>query len=188
MLELLALATDAGEAQAVGRGLHARVYVNTEDDSGRRPYSALIRAVTDQPEALDRVADVGLYVAYSRVIKPAEAEPAASRVVASFPLRHHPTLSHRQADDHWRDVHAPLALRSHSAMCDYTQLSIVATLAGLPLDGIALCAFPDRDQLRHRFFDDDDARSAVHADVASFADTQNSPRRVVLSEIATEQD
>jgi hypothetical protein len=107
------------------------------------------------------------------------SDPNAARRAAAH-TGGHPRLTHRQADDHWRDTHAVLALASHHAMSDYTQLSAVATLSGRPLDGIALCAFSNKGDLSDRFFNDDAARAAVGQDVAQFADLQRSLRRVVL--------
>ena len=68
-------------------------------------------------------------------------------------------------------------------MCDYEQLSVVATLRGEPIDGLAMCAFPTRQILSERFFNDDDARREVAGDVASFADTARSLPRVVLQQV-----
>jgi hypothetical protein len=180
MLELLALTSDASAASDVAESLGGLSYRNHETESDRRPYSGLIRVVTDRIEPLAEVADVGLYTAAARVIKAPSRPASPDRVVGSFGLVHHPDLSHTGADDHWRDLHGPLALRCHAAMCDYTQLSIVAVHRGLELDGIALCAFDSRQDLRERFFNDDAARAEVEADVASFADTTRSPRRVIL--------
>ena len=188
MLELVGLGTDHEAALAAGARTGGIVYLNHPGERDDRPYSAMVRAVTDDVEAVRAAADVGLYACYSRAVKPRPDPLPPDRVVGSFPLVANPELSHRQADDHWRDVHGPLALRSHSAMCDYTQLSVVATLAGPQLDGIALCAFGSRRDLSERFFDDDDAKAAIIADVAGFADVRNSPRRVVLTEVASPAD
>jgi hypothetical protein len=182
MLELVALASDSNAAREVAERLGGRAYVNHEAESDRRPYSALVRVATDDVESVAGIADVGLYVAFPRDVKPGSGTPP-ERVVASFPLVRHPDLTHRQADDHWRDVHGPLALHHHAAMCDYTQLSVVATLSGPALDGLALCAFDSRDDLRQRFFNDDASRAVIEADVASFADVASSPRRVVLTQV-----
>lgn len=184
MLELVALASDSNAAVEVARDLGGISYRNHDGDDDRRPYAGMIRVATDRIDALAEVADVGLYTAFARTIKAPSGDASPDRVIGSFGLVHHPDLTRAQADAHWRDVHGPLALRSHSAMCDYTQLSIQAVHHGLVIDGIALCAFDSRDDLRNRFFDDDGARAAIEADVASFADTRNSPRRVVLSENA----
>ena len=184
MLELVALASDATAAAEAAEELGGLSYRNHDGDDDRRPYAGLVRVATDRIETLAEVADVGLYTAFARTIKAPTAPASPTRVIGSFGLVHHPDLSRAETDRHWRDVHGPLALRSHSAMCDYTQISIVAVHAGLELDGIALCAFDSRDDLRERFFDDDAAKAAIQADVASFADVRRSPRRVVLAQNA----
>jgi uncharacterized protein (TIGR02118 family) len=183
MLELLALGTDTTAATQTATRLGATLYLSHPDESDRRPFSAAIRASTDDIEAVAAVGDVGLYTVFSRQVKSPSGPPAPGRVVGAFGLVRHPELTHRRADDHWRDVHGPLALALHSAMCDYTQLSVVAVLSGLVLDGMALCAFDSREDLRTRFFNDDEAKAAIEADVASFADLGRSPRRVVLTQV-----
>lgn len=182
MLELLAMGTDHEAALEVATKLAGAAYVNHPTESDKRPFSTLVRVSTDDVEAVSSVADVALHVAFARQVKVPAGPASAGRVVAAFPLLHHPDLSHRQADDHWRDVHGPLALEHHAAMCDYTQLSVVATLSGPPIDGLALCAFDSRDDMRQRFFNNDESRAAIEADVSTFADSKRSPRRVVLTQ------
>lgn len=182
MLELVALSSDAEQAAAVASDLGGTSYRCHDDEPERRPYSAMVRVVTDRAEAVAAIADVGLYTAFARPIKMPAGPPSPDRVVASFGLVRHPDLTHTEADAHWREVHGPLALRCHTAMCDYTQLSVVAVHRGLKLDGLALCAFKSRPDMRQRFFDDSRARAEIEADVASFADVRRSPRRVVLTE------
>lgn len=180
MLELVGLGTDVEAATAAAELTGGTILVARAGEAEGRPFTTLIRAATDNVEAVAAAADVGLHVAYTRAIKPPSAPAPPDRVVAAFVMVAKPGLTHRQADDHWRDVHGPVALRAHRAMCDYHQVAIVGTLAGSPIDGIALCAFPNRDDLRHRFFVDDDARAEVAADVASFADLKAPWPRVVM--------
>lgn len=181
-LELLALGSSAEACVAVATELGGVAYVNHADESDKRPYSGVLRVATDEIEAVAAVADVGLYVSLERVIKPLPSPPSADRVIAAFGMVGHPDMTHRQSDDHWRDRHAPLALTSHLAMCDYTQLSIVHTISGVALDGLAMCAFDNRQDLSDKFFNDDNAKAAISADVATFADTRSSLRRVVLTQ------
>ncbi len=180
MLELVALGSNPTVAAEAAEATGGALYVKHHGERDTIPYTTLVRAATDAIESVARAADVGLYVCFARAVKPERRPLPPERVIASFGLVRHPDRSHREADDHWRDLHGPLALASHSAMCDYTQLSVVVPVSGLPLDGIALCAFESRQDLREKFFDDDEARSAIQADVAAFADTSGSPRRVVL--------
>ena len=155
-------------------------YAHHPSERDTRPYSSMVRVATDRIEAVRAASDIGLYVAFSRVIKPLAGEVPPERCIATFGMVANPAMTHRQSDDHWRDTHGPLALEMHRAMCDYTQLSVVETLHGQPLDGIAMCAFATREDLSTRFFNDDDAKAAIIADVATFADPSASPPRVVL--------
>jgi len=95
---------------------------------------------------------------------------------------HFPEITHQQADAHWRDVHAPLALEHHGFMSHYTQLSVVHTLSGLPLDGFALCGFETIEDLRERFYSRPDGPEVIAADVKNFADLKNSPGRLIATE------
>lgn len=191
MLELVALGNDPAAAASAAAATGGTVYVNHPAESEKRPYSTMLRTSTDEIEAVRAAADVALYVCYARTIKPLEAKPLPERAIAAFLMVGNPDMTHRQSDDHWRTVHAPLALKSHSAMCDYTQLSVVGTLSPLvgsdgseiEVDGIALCAFETREDLSTKFFNDDEAKAAIIADVATFADPARSPRRVVLNQV-----
>lgn len=181
MLTLLGLSSDPAAADSFAETVGGRCWIAHESQTGDRPYHAVFAVATDEIELARAAADVALHVAYSRVISPA-TNRSADRVIASFGLKHHPDLDRRAADDHWRDVHAPLALVHHAAMCDYEQLAVVATLAGDPIDGLALCAFESRRDLSDRFFNDDESRAEILADIRSFADMKRSLPRVVLSQ------
>lgn len=183
MLELVGWGSDAEGVEAVAAELGGRSYRNHPTERDGRPYSAMIRVVTDEIEAVRSVSDVGLHVCFAREIKPPTAERTDEWSTATFGLVRHPDLTHRACDDHWRDVHGPLALRMHLAMSHYEQLSVVATLHGEPLDGIALCTFPTRQDLSQKFFNDDDAKAAIIADVSTFSDPKASTPRVVLQEV-----
>jgi hypothetical protein len=67
-------------------------------------------------------------------------------------------------------------------MSHYTQLSVVHRLHGPEWDGFALCGFDSMDDLRERFFDGPQGRIAIREDVARFADTRSSPRRLIVAE------
>lgn len=182
MLELVGMGSDPDAVASLADRLGGMAYRNHPSERESRPYSAMVRVATDEIEAVRAVSDVGLFVCFGRQIKAPAEEPTAERSIATFGLVRRGDLTHRQCDDHWRDVHGPLALRMHAAMCDYTQLSVVETLHGQELDGIAMCAFPTRQILSERFFNDDEAKAAIIADVASFSDTAASPPRVVLQQ------
>ena len=190
-LELVAVGTDVARLRAVARSLGGAAFVDERPDAGGLPFRALVTAVTDDVDALLAAADVGAWVVCRRVMKPrrtaagAAPTPAAATlpgVIALYPMVRHPTLSHAEADRYWRDRHAPLALRHHVGMSHYTQLSIVHRIHGPEWDGFALCGFDSLEDLRERFFDGPEGRVAIREDVARFADTARSPRRLIVVE------
>jgi len=183
MLHLLGLCSIATAATELAERFDGRAWRAHEREKPTAPYHGMVEVATDDIEAVQAAADIGLYVSFARTIKEATAAPAQGRVIASFAMVRHPDLTHRQADDHWRDTHGPVALRSHLAMCDYQQLSILSTLAGPELDGMAMCAFDSRTDLSERFFNDDQAKADVIADVAQFAHPRASMARVVLEQV-----
>jgi uncharacterized protein (TIGR02118 family) len=186
MQELIAVGSDPRAGKEVAAELGGKAYV-VDDDRGRgRLFESLVRAQTDDLDRMRSVADIGLYVAFSRQMKahpidwPAEA--ATPGVTAAFAMVRRPDLSHVEADTHWRDVHAPLALRHHPGMWDYCQCSVVHTIEGSPYDGFALCSFASEQDLRERFFDGPEGQEVIRNDVAKFSDTVASPRRVLATE------
>ena len=69
---------------------------------------------------------------------------------------------------HWRDVHAPLAREHHVGMCRYVQ-HVVVDGTDERVDAIAELHFASQADLDDRFYDSDDGRAAIAADVATFA-------------------
>lgn len=142
--------------------------------------------IAEDRDALAPVADIGLYrvevrrMRHQRRFWP-EGQPTPG-VTAAYGLLRKPDLTHEVADAHWRDTHAPLALRHHPGMWHYHQVSIDEVLDGLYLDGIALCAFASEQELAERFFGGPEDEQVIWADVAKFSDTAASPRRVRMTE------
>ena len=186
MHELVVTGNDPQAAAAVAARVSGICYAADPQDARNFPFRTMVRAMTDDAELLAPAAECGTYLAFSRVIRerPETAEPGSTSpgVTAIFGMVHHPDLTHTEGDSHWRDTHAPLALRHHPGMWDYTQMSVVATLRGQPLDGFALVSFASLEDMRERFFGDDNDREVIRADVAKFADGQRSPRSVITTE------
>ena len=186
-LEFVALGTDPDAARSIAADTGGIVYVANGSTHPRAPFRSLLRTVVSDVAELAPAADVATHLVCSRQIKShpvswAPGEPTPG-VVAAFGLRHHPAMTHAETDRHWHHVHAPLALEHHQAMWDYVQLSVVETLAGPELDGIALCSFPTLEDHNERFFNDAESRRVISDDVATFADIARSPRPALLSEI-----
>ncbi len=186
-LELVVLGTNPDAGREVAAATGGIAYVANEATHDKAPFRSIVRAVVADPDLLAPAADVAMHLVCSRQIKshavtwaPGEQTPG---VVGCFGLRGREEHTHQQTDDHWHHTHAPLALTHHAAMWDYVQLSVVRTLDGPALDGIALCAFPTLEDHDLRFFNDAESERIINADVASFADLRRSPRPAVLSEI-----
>ncbi len=191
MLEIVVLGNDIDAALRVAEAVGGVALVADRNDQRDVEFRTIVRASVDDLGLLESAADVASYVCFGRIIcqrdRPATRGQASPGFTAAFGLVRHPDLTHAQADAHWRDVHAPLALTHHAAMWDYTQLSIVDTIEVKspslpPLDGIALCAFRTMDDLKTKFFNNDESRQAIISDVSSFADGRRSPQRLVATE------
>jgi uncharacterized protein (TIGR02118 family) len=194
-LELAVAGNDVARARAIARACAGSLYVDERAGREGLPFRALVTAITDDAGPLLDMADVGAFVVCRRVIKARRGTAAAATgashaasgdalpgVIALFPMVRHPSLSHAEADRYWRDRHAPLALRHHVGMSNYTQLSVVHRIHGPEWDGFALCGFDSMADLRERFYDNDDGRAAIRDDVARFADGARSPRRLLAVE------
>ncbi len=181
-IELCATYQDRTAAREMVTKLGGRFYCEQRDDTGHLPFAAMICTQTDDLAELMTSADVGLYMVCRRVIKPRANPDQLPGAIGLFPMVAHPDLGHAQSDAHWRDRHAPLALKVHVAMSHYTQLSIMHCFKGPVLDGIALCGFESLIDLRENFFDTPEGEKAIHKDIAQFADTRKSPRRLIVTE------
>lgn len=177
----LGTATSAAVDVARGAGGIALVAV---DDRREPVFNSLV--VVDDAAALRVVADRGLYEVTVRPMRHQRRfwppDTVSPGVTAVFPMVRRPDRTHEQADAHWRDVHAPLALRHHPGMWHYHQLSVDRVLHGPLYDGFALCAFASDQELAERFFGSDEDRQVIAADVEGFADLNASPRRIRMLE------
>jgi uncharacterized protein (TIGR02118 family) len=85
-------------------------------------------------------------------------------------VRRRADLSHAQFVRHWTETHAALARRHHPALIEYTQHDVrrAYSSGGRDVDGIAELWFPDREVLERRFYDSDEGRAIIRADVEQF--------------------
>lgn len=188
-LELVAAFSDTAKARDLAMNTNGILLCDERDDTSHLPFAALVIAATDDLPLFRQTPDVGTYLVCRRVIKPRgqiEKLPTGQvpGVIGVFPLVANPELGHKRADQHWRDNHAPLALKVHKAMSSYSQLSIMHRFDGPDWDGFALCGFDTIEDLRLRFFDTAAGQKAIAEDVVKFSDTKKSPRRIIANEYA----
>ena len=178
-----ALGDGHGEAIEVARSGGGTAFVSI--DGQRAPaFSTLV--LGEDVDSLRTVAQHGLYRVHVRRMRhqrrfwPAGAVSVG--ITVAFVLVRRPDRTHEETDEHWRDVHAPLALRHHPGMWHYHQISVDSVVHGPPIDGVALCAFASEQEFRERMFGDAHDREVITADVARFADMTASPRAVRMLE------
>ncbi|MEP6624401.1 MAG: EthD domain-containing protein [Acidimicrobiia bacterium] len=103
-------------------------------------------------------------------------DPPTPPAVAMVSLmRRNPALTHDAFVAHWRDRHGPLALRRHVGLVEYRQGVVAANLTpdapdAPEIDGVAQLGFSTRIDFETRFFDSDEGRAEIMADVARFMD------------------
>ena len=174
---LLALTSnDIGAARAVAQQAGGTLLVDDREQWQQLPFRALLLVEPDEANRLDDCDSSGSYIVQQRTLK-----HGASRVVGVYPMLAKPGMTPAAVDRHWHEVHGPLALQHHAAMTSYHQLAVTEHLSGAPLQGIALCGFARLADLRERFFSFADSRRVIAADIARFADTKRSPRRLIAT-------
>jgi len=182
-MKMVAAFSSRQTAESFGRENRGHLLAATSDETGHLPFAALYLGATDDIEHMLDVADVGVYLACERTIKnqPLSVIHASSLPgsVGIFTMVANPSMGAAAADRHWRDRHAPLALEIHAAMTHYYQLGVAHRFSGPDWHGFALCCFATEDDLRQRFFKSKEGERAIAEDVARFADTRKSPRRVI---------
>jgi hypothetical protein len=178
-----ALGSHGAHAIDVARAIAGVAFV-ANDDAREPAFGALV--IGEDRDAIEPIADIGLYRVHVRPMRHQRRVwplgDASPGVTAAFGMLRRPDLTHDQSDAHWRDTHAPLALRHHPGMWHYHQVSIDEVFSGRFYDGIALCAFASEQDLIERFFGGADDQDVIRADVAKFTDRANSPRRVRMTE------
>ena len=152
-------------------------------ETSHLPFSALVLAPTDDFSNFQEESDIGCYLVAERAIKHRpfrELTPNTEpKIISIFTMVANSSLGAAASDTYWRDNHAPLALEIHEKMTHYYQLSVQHCFHGPLWDGFALCSFATENDLRNRFFNSEAGKQAIAADVAKFADTTHSPRRVI---------
>ena len=113
-----------------------------------------------------------------------DGEPAPGVKMVSF-MQRADGLTHEQFARHWTQQHTPLAIRHHVGLWNYTQNVIRRAYApgGQAIDGVAELHFRSRRDLVDRFFDSDQGRSVILADVARFM-ARPRPETALMREVA----
>ncbi|MAM79811.1 MAG: hypothetical protein CMP89_03565 [Gammaproteobacteria bacterium] len=175
--------TEKITAKAAAEQHNGIIISSTSSQTSHLPFAALVLSATDDIETFRVAADIGCYLAAERNVKERPicelTEGTKPGVLGVFTMVANPKLDRLASDAHWRDNHAPLALQIHEAMTHYYQLSIQHRFHGPNWQGFALCCFASEDDLRNRFFNSHQGELAIAEDVAKFADTRQSPRRVI---------
>ena len=120
-------------------------------------------------------------IAWERTWPDGEIAPGVKMV--SF-MRRVDDLSHEQFVRHWTERHAPLAKQHHVGLWNYTQNVVrrAYTPGGGTVDGIAELHFRSRDDFDHKFFDSDEGRAVIMADVKRFM-AAPSPETAMMREL-----
>jgi len=85
-------------------------------------------------------------------------------------MRRAPETTAADFAEHWTQRHTPLARRHHPGLWNYTQNVVVRSLltAGDDIDGIAELHFRSRESFEREFFDSDEGRAVILADIPRF--------------------
>lgn len=185
-MELVGAFSDRELAQSLAKQFGGRLVMDPRPDTSHLPFAALVSLDSDAADEL-LAADVGVYLCVRREQKvrsgvAPNSEHQIPGKIALFPMVKHDDLSHRESDVHWRDLHTPLALRVHTEMSFYTQLSIVHIIRGPHWDGFAQCGFNNEEDLRTKFYAGPEGQREVEKDVRTFANPKASPRRLICDE------
>jgi len=183
ILKLAAVFSDKAVAAEVADLSQCFMFEAAIEDTQHLPFAALVLDPSPNLLGLKERADVGFYLVSERTLKnqPLSAlnPDQLPGSVGIFPMVASPQIGPKAADKHWHEQHAPLALEVHAAMTHYYQLTVVHKFAGAHWNGLALCCFANENDLRNKFYNSAEGKRRVAEDVRKFADTQNSPRRVV---------
>jgi uncharacterized protein (TIGR02118 family) len=106
-------------------------------------------------------------IAWERTWPDGEMAPGVKMV--SF-VKRAEELTHEQFVRHWTEKHAPLARQHHLGLANYTQNVVRRTYTpgGAGIDGIAELQFRTRESYETEFYDSDEGKAAIRADVLRF--------------------
>ena len=98
-----------------------------------------------------------------------DGETAPGVKMVSF-MRRAPERTHAEFAEHWTQRHTPLARRHHPGLWNYVQNVVVRPLTeiGADIDGVAELHFRSQWSFEHEFFDSDEGRAVILADIPRF--------------------
>ena len=182
-LKIAAVFTDKAEAEKMANLSQSLIFEASAETTEHLPFSALVLGTSATLMDLKQRTDVGLYLVNERAVlnQPLSVlnQDMLPASVGIFPMVANAKIGAKASDRHWREQHAPIALEVHTAMTHYYQLAVMHRFSGADWNGLALCCFANEDDLRNKFYDSSEGKRRVAEDIAKFADTKNSPRRVV---------
>jgi len=182
-LKIAAVFTDKAEAEKMANLSQSLIFEASAETTEHLPFSALVLGTSTTLMDLKQRTDVGLYLVNERAVlnQPLSVlnQDMLPASVGIFPMVANAKIGAKASDRHWREQHAPIALEVHTAMTHYYQLAVMHRFSGADWNGLALCCFANEDDLRNKFYDSSEGKRRVAEDIAKFADTKNSPRRVV---------
>ena len=182
-LKIAATFADKAEAEKVANLSQSLMFEASAEKTEHLPFATLVLGTSAALMDLKQRTDVGLYLVNERAVlnQPLSVlnQDMLPASVGIFPMVANAEIGAEAADRHWREQHAPIALEVHTAMTHYYQLAVMHRFSGADWNGLALCCFANEDDLRNKFYNSSEGKRRVAEDVAKFADTKNSPRRVV---------
>jgi hypothetical protein len=147
-------------------------------------------AAGELTSAVQPWADVALHETATRRIlrhrRTWETGTATPGLTRLYLTHSRPGLSTSDYHRYWEREHAPRALRHHLGMWDYTQVSVIRTMHGPHVHGIALTGWYTAEDLADRFTDGTAGDLVIHADAATFTDLERLSRHEVQERLLLE--
>ena len=158
---------DAGRRPGGQPAFDAVMELWTGDDTAAEACRLAVRGRTGGESHLYRASEF-LERDYDRTWPDGEVSPG----IKSFYLAlKRADITHEEMARHWGETHAPLALKHHVGMWRYVRNVFDAALTpdAPNWDGVAELHFRNSDDLINRFYDSDEGRAVIAADIAKFS-------------------
>jgi hypothetical protein len=172
-----ALCSSPEQADAVAASVAAERPESLVVHHGMESGLSLVRATGDVDAllaAMDRGADVALYETASRQLlrhrRTWDLNTPSPGLSSIYITRARAGMSADDYHRYWEREHGPRALDHHMGMWDYNQVSVLRTVRGDVVQGIAVVQWPRREELAERFTDGSIGTSIIRHDAAQFTD------------------